>query len=214
MKMPVEKIYDDRSGVTRLRGTDEDNTFVMYRDQHRDVIVDMEDGADRIKLFSFDVGFDSVRLQRVDLLTYKVFVRDEVLNVSFRQPAPEDIPASGWLLDESDFIFRKGLPPAPVQVQLEQSSTEKETVRGTNLPDVFVFTYDGYGEVIKKFEPGKDQIDLSGYATSFDDLDIVDRFPGRITVRIETDMRTEWFQVNDPSNLLTSETITADDFIF
>ncbi|QHQ35931.1 hypothetical protein [Algicella marina] len=214
MPPPIRRVYDDRATSDILYGSSNSDRFILVRDQKPDEIRWFRDGEDFIKLWSWDINFSSLLVARVSLLEYQVFVRDEVITVKFVRPPASQIPDDGVLLDADDFIFKKNLPEPPVQVHLEQSSTDKEILTGTTLPDVFVFTFDGKVDVIRLYELHKDQIDLSGYATSFDDVSITTNKKGTVAIRIDTELGPDFVRVHDPSNRFTADDFTADDFIF
>ena len=188
--------------------------FVFGRDAQWDRIIDFTDGEDLLDITAFEVTFDSLRIRRVSLEHYEVYTRDEGITVIFDEASVAAADADDWLLDIDDFIFATGLPEPPVQVIIETNSTEREELRGTTLPDIFTFAQDDEGDVINLFEPGKDIIDLSAFNTSFEDLEIVTRYPGRVSVRISVEGDYDWIQINDPSRLMVAEDFTADDFIF
>ncbi len=210
----IRRVFDTKGTSDVLYGSPDIDRFIMTRDQRYDEIRWFTDGVDQINLWSYDITFDSLLVVRVSLQVYKVFVRDEVMTVKFNRPPSAEIPEDGVLLDASDFIFKTGLPDPPVQVRLEQETEATEVLVGTTLPDEFVFTFDGQVDIVNRYELHKDRIDLSGYATSFDDLEFVDRAPGKITIWIQTDEGVDRLKVNEPSKRFTSDDFTPEDFIF
>ncbi|MEM9813633.1 MAG: hypothetical protein AAF913_13285 [Pseudomonadota bacterium] len=215
--LPLSAAIPDTTVSNILAGTDEADTFILSRDARWDRIEGFEDGSDRIDIQSYDVTFESLLIERVSSVQYKVYTRDEGINVFLEESAAID--PDDWLLGEEDFVFRDGLADPPVQVHFEESATEREAITGTTLPDIFTFTPDGVGDTINRFEHGKDLIDLSAFNTAFANLSIVTRFDGRVSIRVNTQIDRDtslydWFQVNDRSDLLVASDFTAADFIF
>lgn len=211
----------DLGGVIRdtdrrdiLHGGDGADSFRLLNDGRTDTVMGLEDGIDLIDITAFDASWDQLMIRQISLTEYVVNYQDEErLRIVFNEPVT--VPESGVLLDETDFIFRSGLPESPVQLINERSATEKEVIFGTSLPDVFVFENDGQRDTIRRFEPGKDEINLAAYGTSFYELDIQERKQGRIAIAIPIeDDRPDWLVVIDISRQLTAEDITADMFIF
>lgn len=206
------KIYDT-SGKDTLFGTNDEDRFILERDGKLDEIFDFENSEDKVNLNDFDVTFDSIMLKQISLTEYVVYIRDEVIKITFNTPATT--PNSGWLLGEHDFVFAKGLPDPPVQVHLEQSDSAGETIYGTTLPDVFIFSDDAFRDTVFLFEPGKDILDLTGYNVSYGDLSFADRNGGRVAISIPVQSGgIDRLVVRDPSLSLTTSDIETDWFIF
>ena len=90
---------------------------------------------------------------------------------------------------------------------------------GTSLPDVFLFEYDGERDTVRRFEIGKDRIDLADYGTSFGALEVTERKVGRLSIKIpvpdaERDLPPDWLVLIDISHQITAADLSADMFIF
>lgn len=189
--------------------------FVLYNDAKTDTILGFDDGTDVIDIQAWDASWDQITVTQFSLTEYRVdYLNEERLFITFEEPAPDEIPDDGMLLGPEDFIFRPGLPEATTQVIFEQSSTEREVIFGTTLPDVFIFEDDGLRDTVRQFEPGKDVIDLASYSVTFDSLRIREAKEGRIIIRIPGDEKMDKLVLIDASHQLTAEDITADMFLF
>jgi|GEM_PF-3224668 len=198
-----------------LFGTAEQDTFVLSNDGKVDTINRFEDGVDQIDLTAIDATFDQLMIKQINLQTYVIdYQGEERTHLTFNRPETEDIPPSGFLLTEDDFIFRDGVPDATTQVIFENSSSSAETIVGTTSPDVFVLNDDDEKDVIRKFETGKDMIDLADYGVSFGDLRIREEKEGRIVINIPGGGEHDKIILIDVSRQLTEEDITAELFIF
>lgn len=198
-----------------LEGAGGDDTFVLANDGKTDTILNFEDGSDAIDISAWDASFDQLNIKRISLTEYRVtYLSEETLIVNFAQPAPADIPASGVLLTEDDFIFRPGLPAAREQLIIEASTTANEVLFGTTSPDIFQFEDDGHRDTIRRFEPGKDVVDLADYGTNFQDLRITEQKVGRVTIAIPGMEGRDKLVIIDLSKELRATDITADFFEF
>ena len=205
----------DGAGTDVLIGQSGADEFVMQRDGLTDYIRSFDDMIDKANMKDFDVTWDSVMIRRVSLTEYKVTVRDEFFRVTFEPPETEDIPASGWLLDEDDFIFDTGLATPPQQVHFETTPGVVELLHGTSLPDVFVLQNDNIRDNVMDFEPGKDLIDLTDYNVAFGDLRLQTRKNGKVAVVIvDENEGRDALTIRDVSRDLTIDDIDADWFIF
>lgn len=213
--MAGENIILDDGGIDVLKGTSMLDLFIMDRDGVSDYLLKFEDGVDMIDITDFNVTWDSVMVQRVSLLEYKVHIRNEFFRVTFNQPDPMDIPANGWLLQEVDFVFATGVPDPPVQVHFEDTPGVVELIFGTPLPDVFVLQNDNMRDNVMDFEPGKDKIDLSAYNVAFGDLRLQARNNGKVAVVIvDENEGRDALTIRNISRDLTVGDIEADWFIF
>ena len=185
------------------------DVFVLKRDGKTDTVMDFDDQVDQIDLSAFDVTFDSVMIQQISTLEFKFVIRGETTKVTFAPPQPGDPPID---LSVDDFIFPVGIPDPPVQVQVD---TEGETVmKGTSLPDVFILDVDYSRDVIRRFELGKDIVDLSAFNTSYAALEIIDRKPGRVVVKIDNDDGKEVLVLHDFDKSFTAADLSEDVFLF
>lgn len=199
-------VVTDTARRDALWGSDQPDTFVLRRDGKTDTIQGFEPGRDLIDLSAFDIGFDSVEIRQTSPTTYMIHVREERTKVVLA-------PGEDRALDADDFIFREGVADAPLQVHADGAGTDR--LRGTTLPDVFIFSPDGVRDAVRRFEDGKDVVDLSAFNVSFADLTITDKKPGRVMVRVHYgDGEKEDVIIHDGSKTLTAADLSADDFIF
>lgn len=198
-----------------LTATWREDRIVLLNDGIPDVILRFEDGIDRIDLTRIEASYDQLMVRRLSLTEYVIdYHGEERIRLTFNQPATVDIPDSGWLVDATDFIFAPGLPEATTQVIFEQLTTGKEVLFGTSDPDIFVLADDNERDTLRRFEPGKDLVDLAAYGTSFGELKIIEKKPGRIAIKVPSSENKDKFVLIDNSFQLTAEDITADMFIF
>ena len=57
---PIDNILLDNTGLTVLYGTDQPDIFVMFRDNHRDVIKNFDPTKDKIDLSGFGISFEDL----------------------------------------------------------------------------------------------------------------------------------------------------------
>jgi hypothetical protein len=57
---PVDNILTDNVGLTVLYGTDQSDIFVMFQDNHRDVIKGFDPTKDKIDLSGFGISFEDL----------------------------------------------------------------------------------------------------------------------------------------------------------
>ena len=198
-------LLEDTTRRDRMFGDEGADVFILNRDGKRDFILDFEDGIDRIDLTDFNVTFDEVQIRQIDDLTFVFEIRGERTEVTFTAPAVgEPMPE----LTAEDFIFAEGAAPPLTISQLDGPG--KDVLYGSSRPDIFIFTPDGSKDVVRRFELGKDQIDLSAYGVNFGDLVIEDVKPGRVRI----DLGDEVLIVTDWEKSFTADDFSATDFVF
>ncbi|MBL4808139.1 MAG: hypothetical protein JKY31_12775 [Rhodobacteraceae bacterium] len=201
---------EDTGRRDKLTGGDGLDVFVLGRDGKRDFIMDFEDGVDRVDFSDFNVTYEELFIYQIDTYRFVVEIRGELTEINFQPPEVGDPPI---MLTVDDFLFDPGA--AAPGVNLIADTDGRDKLIGTGRPDVFLFNPDGVRDAIRRFELGKDQIDITTFDTTFADLDIQTIRPGRIIITFETDtFETEHLIINDRSKLLVAEDFTADDFIF
>lgn len=57
---PIDNILTDNTGLTVLYGTDQPDIFVMFQDNHRDVIKGFDPTKDKIDLSGFGISFEDL----------------------------------------------------------------------------------------------------------------------------------------------------------
>ncbi|WP_112320384.1 hypothetical protein [Oceanibium sediminis] len=198
-----------------LTGTAGSDHFVLRNDGAVDVILGFQDGVDRIDLTHIEASWDQLMIRQLSPTEYVIdYHGEERIRVTFEHPAEVEITQPAWLLDETDFIFAPGLPEATTQVIFETQTSGKEVLYGTSDPDIFVLADDNERDTIRRFEPGKDLVDLAAYGTSFGDLKIIEKKEGRIAIKVPSSQNKDKLVLIDNSFQLTAEDITADMFIF
>ncbi len=200
-----DDILEDTGKRDKLTGGDGSDVFVMSRDGKTDFILDFDDGIDLIDLTDFNVTFEEVFIYQIDTLTYVVEIRGELTKVTFQPPDFGD-PAIG--LSAADFLFDPGAAPPGVNLILDTSGADR--LIGTGRPDVFLFNPDGMRDAARRFEIGKDKIDITTFDTTFDDLVFVTLQPGRVIIQFENEI----LAINDRSKLFVASDFSAEDFIF
>lgn len=208
-------IHHDGNRRNTLVATFDDDVFVLGNDGYTEVILDFEDGRDRIDISAWDASFDELLIKQLSLTEYVVdYLGEERLRITFETPLEEDIPASGSLLDTDDFIFAPGLPDPEPHVIFDVVTDAVEVHIGTTSPDVFVLTADNARDTLRKFEPGKDVVDIADYGVSFGDLEIIEKKVGRVVVKIDGRPGVDRIVLIDPSHLLEAADVTSDFFLF
>ena len=189
--------------------------FLLRNDAKTETIYGFENGSDVIDIHAWDAGWDEITVTQFSLTEYRVdYLDEERLFINFEMPPPDQIPGDGVLLDAGDFIFRPGLPAPTTQAIFEQSATEREVIFGTTLPDAFIFEDDGLRDTVRRFEPGKDVIDLASYGVTFDSLRIREAKEGRIIIRIPGDEKMDKLVLIDASRQLMADDVSEDFFLF
>ncbi|MCF6305367.1 MAG: hypothetical protein L3J33_08350 [Rhodobacteraceae bacterium] len=200
-----DDILEDTARRDKMTGGDGLDVFVMSRDGKTDLILDFDDGVDLIDLTDFDVTFEEVFIYQIDTLTYVVQIRGEKTKVTFQPPEIGDPPIG---FSAADFLFDPGAAPPGVNLIVETSGADK--LFGTGRPDVFLFNPDGMRDAARRFEIGKDKIDITTFDTTFDDLVMITLQPGRVIIQFENEI----LAINDRSKLFTAADFSAEDFIF
>ncbi len=203
-----DDIIEDSARRDQLTGYSGADIFLLQNDDHTDTILDFEDGIDKIDLTAFNVTWADVQVKYKGDFTFVISIDGERTFITF-QPPPGADPAlaQGWL-DESDFIFNdNAAAPLPNYIYDRPGN---DRLYGTDQTDIFVMQMDYYRDVVVKFDPTKDKIDLTPFNLTFDDLTYIERKPGKIIV----DLGAENLVIRDISHTMVVDDITADMFIF
>ncbi len=210
---PSDDILYDAAKRDQLTGGLGADIFVLQKDGKRDTVMDFEDGVDVVDFTDFDVTFEELFIFQINTYSFIIEIRGEKNQIDVVPPNIGDPPITPWSFTTEDFIFAAGA--APPNVVLQADTTGADKLIGTGRPDVFLFNPDGLRDAIRRFEIGKDKIDLTTFDTSFGNLVFVDRADGRVSIQLETvEFGLERLVVNDKSKLFTAADFTADDFIF
>ena len=207
-----ETLFDThrRDVLTGDLGAD---TFVISHDGRRDTITDFEDGVDVIDFTDFNVTFEELFIFQIDTYTFVIDIRGERTEVNVTPPNIGDPAITTYSFTADDFEFAIGAAPPNVVLQADTAGNDK--LFGTGRPDVFLFNPDGLRDAVRRFEIGKDKIDLTTFDTSFANLTFVDVAPGRVAIMLETvSFGIEKLVINDKSHLFTAADFSASDFIF
>jgi hypothetical protein len=192
-----DDIIEDSARRDQLTGYDGADIFRLRNDDKTDTILDFEDGVDRIDLTKY-----------VGDTTFAISINGERTFITFQPPADGDPAFSQDWLDESDFIFSdQAAAPLPNYVYDRPGN---DRLDGTDQSDIFVMQMDYYRDVVVKFDPNHDRIDLTPFHLAFDDLTYTEVKPGKIIV----DLGAENLVIRDVSHTMLVEDITADMFIF
>lgn len=210
---PIGETLTDTLRRDTLTGDLGADTFVLQHDGRRDTILDFENGVDVIDFSDFDVTFEELFIFQIDAYTFVIEIRGERNQIVVTPPDLGDPPITPWSFTADDFIFADGAAPPSVVSHVDTSGKDK--LFGTGRPDVFLFNPDGLRDAVRRFELGKDKIDLTTFDTSFANLVFTDVGPGRVAITLETlAFGVERLVINDKSHLFTAADFTADDFIF
>ena len=191
-----------------LTGSTLADIFTLNRDAKTDRLISFQNGVDRIDLTAFNITWVEVQIKQRSALEFVFTIRGERTIVEFA-PAPIGDPAISFAsLNADDFIFAEGAADPAPNIILDPAGPN--TVFGTDQPDIFAMNVDNSRDVIKKFDPNQDVIDLTAFNTSFSNLTYIDRKPGKVVVQLGS----ETVVVRDVSKQLTSADLTEDMFLF
>jgi Ca2+-binding RTX toxin-like protein len=182
------------------------DTFKLAQDGKSDHILDFSDGEDMIDLTSYNVTWGSVEVRLRDETSFTVSVDGEKLFVTFDVAVGTVLTLND--LSQDDFIFNGSANSSPANMIIDRA-VEKEHY-GTDATDIFVMVQDYRRDVIRKFDPTKDQIDLTAFNTDFASLEFVDKKPGKVLIKLGT----EGLVIRDLSHDLVANDITEDMFFF
>lgn len=203
-----DDIIADSARRDQLTGYDGADIFDLQVDGKTDTILDFEIGVDQIDLTAFNVTFASAQLKYIGDNTFVISIGDERTKIVVQDPGPFADPIDAFSLTEDDFIFNSNAgAPLPNEIQDRPGTTR---LIGTDQTDIFRMQLDYSRDVIAQFDPTKDKIDLSVLNTSFEEMDFVERKPGKIIVKMDNGDLV----IRDINHLLLAEDITADMFIF
>lgn len=189
------------------------DTFVISHDGRRDTITDFEYGSDVIDFTAYNVTYEELFIFQKSAYTFVIDIRGARTEVNVDPPNIGEAEVTPYSFTAEDFIFAVGA--APPNVVLHADTAGKDKLFGTGRPDVFLFEPDGMRDAVRRFEIGKDRIDLTDFDTAFANLNFVDVAPGRVAIRLETlEFGIERLVINDRSHLFTAADFSADDFIF
>lgn len=182
------------------------DTFKLAQDGKADHILDFSDGEDMIDLSAYNVTWGSVEVRLRDDTSFTVSIGGEKLFVTFDVPVGTVLTLND--LSQDDFIFNGSAGSAPANMIIDRAIENEHY--GTDATDIFVMEKDYRRDVIRKFDPTKDQIDLTAFDTDFASLEMVDKKPGKVLIKLGT----EGLVIRDLSHDLVASDITADMFIF
>lgn len=201
----TDEVIRDTGRRDQLTGGDGADIFYLRHDNKRDTILDFQDGSDKIDLTDFNVTFDEVYIRQIADNAFVFTIRGESNAVYFAPPGPLDPPI---IFDADDFIFNPGAAAPTRNLVTETDGADR--LWGTSRPDTFVMNPDGMRDAIRRFELGKDIIDLQTFDTSFENLVFTDVKDGRVRI----DFGSESLVITDGSRSFTAADFAADDFIF
>ncbi|MEM1159889.1 MAG: fasciclin domain-containing protein [Pseudomonadota bacterium] len=207
-------------GLDDFRGRAGEDTFILTNDGVRDIIRDFEIGADKIDVSAFadEIGDLTIsNLVRGNGTTSWISVADAARDAEFIVRFGDGTTLDAAALTAEAFVFSDTPVPDPAATVLQDSEGLTD-LRGTAAPDVFTMIDDGTRDLVRGFESGVDKIDVSAFASSFDELDISNL--------VRRDGTTSWVNVADSvgdaefimrfdsATALDAANLTADDFIF
>jgi Ca2+-binding RTX toxin-like protein len=203
-----DDIIEDSARRDQLTGYSGTDTFRLLNDDKTDKILDFEDGVDTIDLTAFNVTWADVQVKYVGDTTFAITINGERTFITFQPPGDGDPAFSQDWLDESDFIFSANAAAAPPNYIYDRPGNDR--LYGTDQTDIFVMQLDYYRDVVVRFDPAHDKIDLTPFHLTFDDLTYTEVKAGKIIV----DLGTENLVIRDISHTMLVTDITADMFIF
>lgn len=201
-------ILEDTARRDQMTGYSGADIFKLSRDGKTDKILDFEDGADLIDLSAYNVTWADVQVKYVGDTTFAITIGGERTMITFQPPDSTGPAFSQDWLDEDDFIFNSNASAAPPNLIYDRPG--KDRLYGTDQTDIFMMQMDYYRDVIAKFDPTKDKIDITPFNTSFEELTFKEVKPGKIIV----DLGNENLVIRDLSHTMQIDDITADMFIF
>ncbi|MEM7210480.1 MAG: fasciclin domain-containing protein [Pseudomonadota bacterium] len=202
-----------------MRGLAGSDAFVMADDNIVDLIRDFEVGVDQIDVSAFAASIDDLGITnavRRDGSTSWVRVEDGTGNTEFLLRFGDDTALASANLTADAFVFADA--PIPVQFNEITGTIGRDNLRATGEADIFVLQDDDTIDLVRGFEKGTDQLDVSAFAASFDEL--------TVTNRANTSGVTRWIEIRDDTGeaevffrfnadtALDAANLTADDFIF
>lgn len=203
-----DDIIEDSARRDQLTGYAGADTFRLLNDDKTDKILDFEDGIDTIDLTAFNVTWADVQVKYVGDTTFAITIDGERTFITFQPPAGADPAFSQDWLDESDFIFNDNAAAAPPNLVYDRPGNDR--LYGTDQSDIFAMQMDYYRDVIVKFDPNHDKIELTAFNLTFEDLTYTEVKPGKIIIHLGN----ENLVLRDISHTMLVEDITADMFIF
>ncbi len=203
-----DDIIEDSARHDQLKGYSGTDIFRLQNDDHTDTILDFEDGVDKIDLTAFNVTWADVQVKYKGGTTFAITIDGERTLITFQPPPNLDPADAQLLLDESDFIFNDNAAAPPPNYIYDRPGNDR--LYGTDQTDIFVMQMDYYRDVIVKFDPTKDVVDLTPFNLTFEDLTYTDVKPGKVIIHLGN----ENLVLRDISHTMLSDEITADMFIF
>lgn len=204
---PAGGLLEDTARRDKLTGGIGADVFSISRDGKTDSVYGFADGIDKIDLSKFSVTWSEVQVKFKGGGEFMVTIRGEKTRIVF-EPLDNGTEITQDFLMADDFIFAEG-PIDPVRnIVLDAPGPTK--LVGSDQSDTFVMFEDNVRDVIKKFDPLKDKIDLSGFGISYQDLVFNDVKAGKIVIKLGT----EGLVIRDISGTMTSADFTEDMFVF
>ncbi|MEM9060739.1 MAG: fasciclin domain-containing protein [Pseudomonadota bacterium] len=203
-----------------LRGNAGGDLFAMLDDGVRDIIRDFEIGVDQIDVSAFADSIDDLtisNLVRANGTTSWISVADQAGDAEFILRFGDGTTLDAANLTADSFVFSDTEIPAPAP-NIVQGTTELDNLRGTVGADIYALLDDGVRDLVRDFDSGVDAIDVSAFATMFEDLEI--------TNLVRRDGSVSWINVADASGdaefilrfgddtPLDAANLTAEDFVF
>jgi len=217
---PDNDLLIDGPALDDMFGLGGSDLFVMSDDGQRDLIRDFEIGLDRIDVSAFaaslaDLEISNLNDRNGDVTWVKV--ADRIGDSAFLLRFGDGTPLDAAALTETAFIFADA-PLPPIVPAIVSDTNLRDDLRGTNAVERFVFSDDDTLDTLKNFQLGVDLLDVSAFASSFDELTVTARTNRNGDVRwldviddtgeIELLVRFSDMSLMDPANL------TADAFAF
>lgn len=203
-----DDVIADSARRDQLTGYSGADTFRLLNDDKTDKILDFEDGIDTIDLTAYNVTWADVQIKYKGDFTFAISINGERTLITFQPPPNLDPADAQFLLDESDFIFNDNAAAAPPNYIYDRPGNDR--LYGTDQSDIFVMQMDYYRDVVVKFDPNHDKIDLTPFNLTFADLTYTEVKPGKILVHLGN----ENLVLRDVSHTMVVDDITADMFIF
>ncbi|MFK7944327.1 MAG: CARDB domain-containing protein [Paracoccaceae bacterium] len=223
--VPIQRdqTLQDLPGFTDLAGADTRDTFVMLDDGERDLIRGFDPDNDMIDVSAFAESLADLTITNqtrsngsVNWVNIADFFGEVEMGLRF-----DGGTLDADRLDADNFIFSDVPIERVPLINVLTDSFGFSDLRATSGADLFVMQDDGVRDIIRGFEPGRDQIDLTAFGLSSFNTDIA------TSNLLRRDGSVNWVEVFagsgdeadfivrfDAGTLLDQSSITADDFIF
>ena len=209
----------DGAARNDMRGLAGADTFVMADDNVVDLVRDFEVGVDTLDVSAFAASIDDLSIENIvrgNGSTAWISVADASGGTEFLLRFGDDTTLDAASLTADSFVFADA--PIPVTLNAITGTDARDNLRATDLADEFILQNDDTIDLVRGFEQGADQLNVSAFAASFDEMTISNVVNGAgvtrwIGIADDTGETEVLFRFNADTEL-DAANLTADDFIF